>query len=1009
MIGAAATLVNCSLVRPGSGPPSRHSEWPRLPVKIEDKTVLSRFAGLDGRRDVILNELDPAERKALLDRPPADEALSALTSCSPALTQALSGRPGLVRRLFLEKGFERPSDPQGAATRLKKRAGRARNLTDLQAALREFRLEEISRLAVRDLTGRADLSEVMATLSALADACLGLSLETAVRLTSDRYDCPARDLGFRPLIMGLGKLGGRELNYSSDVDLVYLYQTCPAGPRAPFRETAAQFLFTQVSRAISELTEDGLVFRVDLDLRPGGKDGAQAQSLEAARNHYLILGQPWERLAWLKARPVAGDIEAGRIFLNDLAPFIFRRHLDYTTLEELKDLKTRFTREKKARMGRIAGYGRPAEPVVDVKLSPGGIREAEFFVQALILTFGGRLPHLRQPATLAALTALARENLITGQDADDLTKAYVFLRTVEHRLQLRELTQTQTLPRRDETRRSLAVSLGYETDPWPRFMADLAGHMSQVTRRFELLLTETTEKPKVAAGRETRPPDWAQRLLERLEDEDEARGILTRAGFKRPEAALAACRNIKEERYLPGRLARYSAHLERLLPAMLAEMAAGPDPDRGLLHLERFLTSIGPKAGFLVLLEENPHLINLLSVLFGHSDYLADILIKHPAILDSLIDRRSAAPFKDKPVLAEELELMLGQEEDPETCLTIIRRFKNDETLRVGLYDLLDRLSWPEIQNQLTDLAEVVMGRTMRLAYRTLFRRDGEPEGLAVMGLGRLGGRELSYGSDLDLIFILDDRVGTGLDLEQAVRLAQRFISYLSLPLEAGPGYEIDSRLRPSGMWGPLVVTLDSFAAYHRTSQLWEKQALLKIRQVLGPPALGASVGKLTDRTVYGGEIPADAAEQIHGLRLRMTKERAKVKPGWLSLKFSPGGLVDAEFLTQYLQLVHGRRHRGGIRAANTRAALTALVRRGLGPAGLTEAAGAHDLISRLASRLGLIYGRHGDRAAYTPEEIAAAGGAAPGADPYSTLVAAMSAIKAAYNEVFGGEEDRAG
>ena len=350
---------------------------------------------------------------------------------------------------------------------------------------------------------------------------------------------------------------------------------------------------------------------------------------------------------------------------------------------------------------------------------------------------------------------------------------------------------------------------------------------------------------------------------------------------------------------------------------------------------------------------------------------------------------------------------MLSLEDDPEARLIVIRRFKNDETLRIGLYDLLDRLSLVKIQSQLTTLAEVVMKRTMDLVIELVLGRplDSGEVPLVIMGLGKLGGRELNYGSDLDLIFVLgEDESGQSLDMEKAVRLSQRFISYLSLHLEAGPGYEIDSRLRPSGRQGPLVVTLDSLARYHETSQLWEKQALLKMRPILGSDRVARRVKALAEEVLFKRELPGDAGRRIDELRQRMARERGRIKPGGggtVNLKFSPGGLVDIEFLTQYLQLVHGRTMTGAVRSPSTKVALKSMVKNNLGPAGMEKLIPAYDIVSRAVSRLGLIYNRSGDRAAYTEEEISRIDLPGTGKDPLKALVSSMEAVLTVYGKVF--------
>ena len=957
---------------------------------------------IHGRSEIILSQFSSTEREALLRDKSALRALGALAAYSPALTQALSRRVDLARWLFLERAYEKAAYLRNMAFELSAQLREADTPTELQKGLRRYRLKEITRLAVRDLTGRADLAEVMKTLSALAEACLAESLDTAMRLAAVRYDVPPRLLGFCPIIMGMGKLGGGELNYSSDVDLIYLYRPGERTAKSPQTEIAAQSVFTTVTRAMSEVTEEGTVFRVDLDLRPGGKDGAQAQEINQALKHYLALGQPWERLALLKARPVAGDLEAGRRFLADLEPFIYRRHLDYTTLEEMKNLKARFTREKASRLPRSGGAGRLRENI-DVKLSPGGIREIEFFAQALTLTFGGRLPHLRRAQTMETLTALADEGLISQEDRDDLSRAYVFLRTLEHRLQLRELTQTQSLPRDASARDALAETMGFHENPFQELLAELSAHMRQVSQRFNALLAEPEgDSPSVSepSGEDA----WVAPLMANLDDETTAKELLAKAGFRRPEAALSALTNIREEKFLPDRLQRYTANLERLVPLLLAGAGRAADPDRAILHLERFLGSIGPKAGFLVLLEENPKLIDLLSILFGVSEYLSGILINHPAILDSLIDRRSAQLIKSRKAMADELTLMLSGADDTETALAVIRRFKNDETLRVGLYDILGKLPFHKVQSQLTDLAEVVMERTMTLAGRAVLRDEWDDDlPLAVMGLGKLGGVELTYGSDLDLLFVFGPKSdGAEIPMETGIRLGQRLISYLSVYLDSGPGYEIDSRLRPSGRSGPLVVTPDSFVRYHDTSLLWEKQALIKLRGILGPSALRGKVRSSATRIAFGLDLPVDAAAAIDDMRRRMARERGKVKPEQINPKFSPGGLVEVEFLTQYLQLQYGRDHGGEVRSPSTRTALNALSELGLGPKGLDRTAEAYELISQYNSRLSLVYDRSGDRAAYTVDEIARAPMPGEPRNAAETLQTAMDLVKGTYNEVFG-------
>ena len=945
------------------------------------------------RGEILLSLFSAGERAALERDPEAVQALAALAAHSPALTQALAIRPELARWLFWSRSYQFPAEEEALAAELAGFIQGAEELKAFEKGLRLFRLRELARLAVRDLTGLADLSEVVRTLTRVAEVCLEQALGFAMKKAVERYALPRGLPGLRPVVLGMGKLGAGELNYASDVDLIYLYEADRQARLGPGPAVVADFVFTLLTRAMSELTEDGLVFRVDLDLRPGGKDGAQAQTVDQALNHYLNLGQPWERMALLKARPVAGDRKAGERFLEALVPFVFRRHLDYTALEELKALKARITRENR----QVRRLAQPHGAAIDVKLAPGGIREVEFFAQALTLTFGGRLAHLRRPDTLGALAALAGEGVISSQEAEELSRAYAFLRTVEHRVQIRDLAQTHVLSLKDEVLERTAASMpGYVQEPgW--FSAALQAHMRRIGARFSLLLNESGDE---GAALSDGPAAQVRALLDHLGEEETSLRLLEGLGFQRPGAAWAACQGMRALRDLPDSLSRYRQPLERLLPRLIAEAASSPDPDRALLHMERFLARIGPMGSFILLLEENPNLVHLLALLFGTSEYLSRILIQHPGTLDGLIDRRSARRIKDRAALAEDLETALLNGTDPETRLELTRRFKNDELLRIGLYDLLGVLAFHEMEEQLTLLAETVMASTLALAVELVPGAARLP--LLVAGLGKIGGRELSYGSDLDLIFVLGG--GKGAAMETAVKVVQRFINFLSVPMSEGPGYDIDSRLRPSGTFGPLVVTPVSFARYHQTSQLWERQALLKLRPLLGPASLGRRVKTLANRVVFGRPLPEDAARQIAKLKERMARERGRVRPGWISFKFSPGGLVEAEFLAQYLQLVHGAGAAGGVRSPSTRKALAALSRRGLGPAGLKDVAEAYALLGRVSSRLRLVHGRSGDEAAFTAEEVATLNLPDLKPDPAEAVRRAREAVETAYGKIFLSE-----
>lgn len=933
----------------------------------------------------------------MLANAPVAQAAHTLARFSPGLCGLLANHPPIIRHVLLDAGFSTPLTRLRLGERFDYFSQDREDPPPLERTLRLVRAEALAVIAIRDLTGRAGLSEVTGSLSALAEFALSKALEEATARTEARFSIPAGQLPFAPVVLGMGKLGARELNYSSDIDLIYLYRPRSGAAGAP--EPAADFLFSQLTRLLSQLTPEGLVFRVDLDLRPGGKDGAMSQTLDSALNHYLVLGQSWERMALLKARPVAGDLAAGRGLIEALSPFVFRRHLDYTAIEELKELKKRLTRERGVKVSRL--NSRLKKNSINVKLSPGGIREVEFFAQSMVITFGGRLPHLRIGRTSRALWALAEENIISLADARVMNEALTFLRDVEHRLQLVELSQTQTLPVDEAALSDLAAAMDFSSSQ--AFLAELKAHMGRVNERYALLLAEPSGPlPVAAAAGERDRMGLVHQLLAGLDDKETAQALARAIGFSEPETALNQVRSIAAQRYLPTRLARYHSSIERLAPHLIAAAAATLKPDQALSHMERFLTKIGPMGGFFTLIEENPNLIDLLAALFGTSEYLSQILISHPLILDSLIDRRSAKRDKSRRDLAADLATALAGERDPEEIISLIRRFKNDEVLRLGLFDILGQVKGGSIRLQLTALAEVTAEAVMETARQ--LTPGGRELDLAVAGMGSLGARELSYRSDLDLIFILGG--ASQEELVQAIKLVQRFISYISIPLPEGPGYQVDSRLRPSGTQGPLVTDAAHFRRYHQKSDFWERQALLRLRPLMGSEKLTRRIRQAVVQAVHHWALPSDLAQRIDSLRTRMSRERARLQEGMVNLKFSPGGLVDIEFITQYLQLIHAPRLRGRIRSASTLTALAGLNQHHLGPRGLEKLPQALELISTFNRRLGLIHARGGDAAAYTWGEIAALNLPGTPPDPAARLEEALDLAHDLYHQTFGPHEE---
>lgn len=888
----------------------------------------------------------PQELAAAYARPEGPGVLCALLGGSAFLPERIARVPSLFSALFVRGGVLARPDPAALAAEAAACAEAAGSEEQVKAALRRIKLRETARIAARDLARLASLPEVMEDLSALAAATLEAAVRFSRRAMTERFGPPMADLPVSPrrecgfVVLGMGKLGGSELNFSSDIDVVYLYET-DRGEAAGGRHGKAVSLheyFTRMAemltRIVSEATADGFVFRVDLRLRPEGSRGDLVTSLRSAEIYYESWGQTWERAAMIKARPVAGDLSVGEEFLRTIAPFVYRKYLDFTAIEEIKEMKERID----AASARARKGGR------DLKLGRGGIREIEFFAQAHQLIYGGKNPALRLRGTDAALEALARQGIVPRRESEALREAYAFLRAAEHRIQVYEERQTHVLPEGERDLARLSRAMGF-CGP-SALLSELDRHVGRVRQAFERLFrgAEAAEKEKIA------PQIVA--LLEPEADPGEVRERLSRLGFADPERAranLAALRDGPPHVRLPARARRY---LEKIAPLVLSRVVAAPDPDMALAHMERFLAAVGARTMFYALLYENPAVIRALADLFGTSPFLSGYLLRHPELLDTFLRQDLSLPLKTKSPLRKELGETLAACADFEQEMDELRRFKNLESLRIGMHQAAGGIGLEEAMFQLSALAEVLLQYALVLARREVAKRFGIPaeEGapgkeaaFCVIGMGKLGAEELAYHSDLDIIFLYS-AAGESVppaaadpaafrklaNQEYFAKVAQRLISILTTVTKEGYVFRLDTRLRPSGNAGPLVTSFDSFRNYHEGSaQLWERQALLKSRFVAGDREFGRKVEAEISRIVFGRPLPPGAAAEIHRLRTRMEVELGKEREGRLNLKVGRGGLVDVEFAVQYLQLVHGPRIQS-VRARGTLKALFELRRAGL-------------------------------------------------------------------------------
>ncbi|HYG66208.1 MAG TPA: bifunctional [glutamate--ammonia ligase]-adenylyl-L-tyrosine phosphorylase/[glutamate--ammonia-ligase] adenylyltransferase, partial [Anaeromyxobacteraceae bacterium] len=762
-----------------------------------------------------------------------------------------------------------------------------------------------------------------AELSALAAATLEAAIRFHARRLAARHGPPAGHEADPPgagfCAIAMGKLGARELNFSSDVDLLFVYDrdgtTAGERPIANFAWYAK--LAELVTESLALPTEDGFVFRVDLDLRPDGQNGPIVNSVHAAELYYGSFGRTWERAALVKARPAAGDRAVGEALLAALEPFVWRRSLDLGALSEIHGMKRRID----ARAG--------AEGRDDLKLGRGGIREVEFFVTALQLLHGGRpgAAALRERSVLAALDRLLFAGVVPARDRDALADAYLFLRRAEHRVQMLDGAQTHRLPPPEE-RDALARAMGLPGAA--ELEAALAGHRDRVAALFADLL---------GAGSDAPPLDPELALLADAEVERPRRVALAAGrGLVDPERSVAALEILARRRtpFAPGADPGPAV-------ALLADALGTPDPDQALSGLADFAAALHDPEPWFRLLADHRRVARLLLSLFGTSDFLSKRFLRHPELLDVLLREDVATLEKGRATLEAELAERLaaldatdgarGADERIERRLGELRRWHGEELLRIAIHDIAGTIDLASVATQLTSVAELAVARCLALAEEEATAKGRLPPGrLCVVGMGKLGGRELGYHSDLDLVFLHPSVAAEARGLFS--RLAQRLLAFLQMPLREGRLYAIDTRLRPSGNQGALVASADAFARYHAgEAQLWERQALLRARPVAGDAALLEGIRPRLHEVVFGTRTRPDdraaLAAGIRRMRERIEAELAAERTRGRNPKTGRGGLVDVEFAAQFLQLLHGHAH-PAVRTPTTPVALARLRDEGL-------------------------------------------------------------------------------
>jgi glutamate-ammonia-ligase adenylyltransferase len=785
--------------------------------------------------------------------------------------------------------------------------------------LRRLRRRELVRIAWRDLTGNAPLHEVLGDLSELADASITAALGFATRLLAPRYGAPHSPSGERQelVVLGMGKLGGRELNFSSDIDLVFLYPE--NGETDGPRPVANEDYFTRLGQALIRLldarTAEGFVFRVDMRLRPFGEPGPLVTNFAAFEDYLQQHGRDWERYAYVKARAITAAGRYRELYDSVVRPFVYRRYLDFGVYESLREMKAMIAREVVRRDLRD-----------NIKLGPGGIREIEFIVQAQQLIRGGSEPRLQEPSLLAALPRLEGAKLLPAEAVAELRDAYEFLRRLENRLQMAADQQTHALPEADEALARLAASMGFADRD--AFMRTLEAKRRTVTARFN----DAVLGP---AGRDVGAPDsaldalWsAEPALERIAQDVAGLGI---------DQAEEAARMLLELRQ-SGYYRRLDEHgrrrLATLLPRMLSAITttAGGKRVSGQLVLARLLRiveTIGGRTAYLALLNENKAALVRLVRICGMGEYLARQVAAHPLLLDELLDSRVFETLPDRDQFGRELAARLEHAgDDAELQVDALRHFRRAAMFRIATLDLTGRLPLMQVSDRLTYVAELIIEQALTLAWRQTVAVHGEPRctqgtgtrvvRVAIAGYGKLGGMELGYGSDLDLVFLQDSEADAQLTTGPRVvdnglffvRLAQRLVHLLTVHTPAGRLYEVDVRLRPSGKGGLAFTPMRAFEEYQRNEAwTWEHQALLHSRWVAGDVMVGAEFERVRREVLVSSVRLETLREDIVAMRERMRAEHARPHDGMFDLKQDRGGIADIEFLAQYWVLRHVREH----------------------------------------------------------------------------------------------------
>lgn len=885
--------------------------------------------------------------RMLASRPALAEALPALSE-HPVDARWLARRFEAIAGVMLTP----PDQPSGVS---------GIDEAGLTRALRVLRVEALCAVMQRDLDGRAELAEVTGAMTALAEFAVQAGIAVLSRELEAIHGVPRNTEGERQTlgVVGMGKLGGRELNVSSDIDLIFLYEddgdtTAPDGGDATgLRLLSNHEFFTKLGRKliglISELTSDGYVFRVDMRLRPNGDSGPLVCSLPMLEEYFYVQGREWERYAWIKGRLVSEVAsEPGkrieRLLSALVQPFVFRRYLDYGVIGAIRALHEQIRHEAERR-----ARAKPAR-INDIKLGRGGIREVEFSAQVFQLIRGGQEPELRVRPTLAVLGVAARRGWLAQSVADALANAYVFLRKLEHRIQYLDDAQTHILPMPGDDRLAVAKAMGFPDET--AFMTVLDEHREFVAAQFDEIFADKASGSGQKGGSagegdcECPPELWSECLADEAQTGDLG-NQLTRLGFTDAEGALDRLRAVWTSSRYKALNETSRRRFDQLVQRAVEGASGTKEADAVLARMLDLLSTISRRSSYLALLTEYPRALERVVKVLAGSRWAAGYLISHPQLLDELLDDEAlAAPF-DWPSFKTQLLLSLnasGAIGNVEVQMDILRRAHHAEVFRILLLDLQGTLSVEAIGDRLSELADVIVDVTIATVWPHVATRHREVPRFSVIAYGKLGGKELGYASDLDLIFLYDDDDDRAPDAYAA--LARRFVTWLTTHTGAGMLFDVDLRLRPNGLSGLLVTNIESFRQYQfregnaNTAWVWEHQALTRARFCAGDEAIGATFEDIRKQVLATPREALPLAQEIVAMR-RKVLEGHPNPTQLFDLKHDRGGMVDIEFTVQYLVLLHSGAHPALLRNAGNIALLREAAQLGLIDAKLADDAAA--------------------------------------------------------------------